>query len=258
MVVHYAGICAEMDAIRAIAIRHELVVIEDAAHALMSTYRGQLAGTFGEFACLSFHETKNVVSGEGGALIVNCQPLVQRAEIIRDKGTDRAKFMQGLVDKYSWVDLGSSYVPSEIIAAFLRAQLDAVERFTADRLLTWKFYHEAFAADEASGLLTRPHVPAHCAHNGHLYYLLLPSRDLRNRLIEDLSEDQVNAIFHYVPLHSSQAGQRHGRSSGSLDVTEDLAGRLLRLPLWYGMGSRRERVADRVRSRLLTARVERS
>jgi dTDP-4-amino-4,6-dideoxygalactose transaminase len=246
IVVHYAGVCAEMDTVREIAARHRLLVIEDAAHALMSEYRGRLAGTLGDLACFSFHETKNVVSGEGGALIVNRRDLIEAAEVIRDKGTNRARFLQGLVDKYSWVSLGSSYVPSEIVAAFLRAQLDAVDRFTADRMQTWNYYHDAFADVEARGLARRPHVPSYTRHNGHLYYLVLPSHDIRNRLIAALRHDNVQAIFHYVPLHSSEAGRRYGRSAGSLPVTEDLSVRLLRLPVWYGMGARCQRVVDRV------------
>ena len=240
--VHYAGVCAEMDVILDIAARHRLVVVEDAAQAMMSTYHGRPAGTLGDIACLSFHETKNVVSGEGGLLIVNDRKLVPRAEIVRDKGTDRAKFYQGLVDKYSWVDIGSSYVPSEIVAAFLRAQLDATEEFTSDRLVTWNFYHEAFAKAEGLGLVRRPQVPAHCAHNGHLYYLILPDKTARAQMLEVLKDDNVNAIFHYVPLHSSLAGRRFARCCESMALTDDLSARLIRLPLWYGMREEKERV----------------
>lgn len=250
LVVHYAGVCAEMDVVCEIAERYGLMVIEDAAHALMSEYRGRLAGTLGEFACFSFHETKNVVSGEGGALIVNRRNLVERAEIIRDKGTNRARFMQGLVDKYSWVSLGSSYVPSEIVAAFLRAQLDAIERFTSDRLQTWNYYHAAFADIEKRGHARRPHVPDHTRHNGHLYYLVLPTPEIRNQLIETLRQENVHAIFHYVPLHSSEGGRRYGRTSGMLPVTDQVSACLVRLPLWYGMGEKRARVADRVLGQL--------
>ena len=243
-VVHYAGVCVEMDAVRDVAARHGLLVVEDAAHALMATYRGELAGTLGDLACLSFHETKNIVSGEGGALLVNRAEYVARAEVLRDKGTNRARFLQGQVDKYSWVDIGSSYVPSELVAAFLRAQLDAVEQITADRVATWNRYHKAFAGIETRGGVRRPSVPPHCCHNGHIYYLLLPTREIRDRLIKDLTKDGINAIFHYVPLHSSEAGRRHGRAGGSMAVTEDLSGRLIRLPLWYGMAELRERVVE--------------
>jgi dTDP-4-amino-4,6-dideoxygalactose transaminase len=251
MVVHYAGVCAEMDEINQIAARHQLLVIEDSAHAFLATYRGRLAGTLGDLACLSFHETKNVVSGEGGALLVNRPQFTASAEIIREKGTNRKQFLQGLVDKYSWVGLGSSYVPSEITAAFLYAQLNAADRFTADRRETWDYYYKAFADAERRGLVSRPRVPSHCVHNGHIFYLLMPTPAVRNEMLAVLNNDGINAIFHYVPLHSSEAGKRYGRAAEPLAVTDDIASRLIRLPIWFGIGEKRIRVVERVLAHLL-------
>lgn len=242
-VVHYAGVCAEMDTFRDIAARHRLLLVEDAAQALLSTYRGKFAGALGDVACFSFHESKNIVSGEGGALVTDRADLAERAEIIRDKGTNRTRFHLGLVDKYTWIDLGSSYVPSELVAAFLRAQLEDAEAITADRLATWGRYHAAFADLEARDVgVRRPIVPAHCRHNGHLYYLLLPDRGRRNALIAAMRDVGIGAPFHYVALHSSEAGRRFGRTSGPLARTDDLSERLIRLPMWAGMGAESERV----------------
>lgn len=244
-VVHYAGVCAEMDALREIATRHRLLLVEDAAQALLSRYRGRLAGALGDIGCFSFHASKNVVSGEGGALVTSRADLAARAEIIREKGTNRSSFMLGLVDKYTWVDIGSSYLPSELIAAFLRAQLDDAASITLERRATWGFYHDAFAGLEASNLgVRRPIVPAHCEHNGHIYYLLLPDRTRRDALIQGLRQRQIGAPFHYVPLHSSPAGQRFGRAVGSLTHTDEVSERLIRLPLWSGMTGEREQVVD--------------
>jgi dTDP-4-amino-4,6-dideoxygalactose transaminase len=242
-VVHYAGVCAEMDAFRDIAAQHRLLLVEDAAQALLATYRGQLAGTLGDAACFSFHESKNIVSGEGGALVTNRADLIERAEIIREKGTNRSRFMLGLVDKYTWIDIGSSYIPSELVAAFLRAQLDEAEAITADRRATWDRYHAAFADLEARDIgVQRPTVPVHCRHNGHLYYLLMPDRSRRNALIAALREQGIGAPFHYVALHSSEAGRRFGRTAGTLALTDSLSERLIRLPMWNGMGDQSERV----------------
>jgi dTDP-4-amino-4,6-dideoxygalactose transaminase len=250
LVVHYAGVCAEMDEINQVAARHQLLVIEDAAHAFLATYRGRLAGTLGDLACLSFHETKNVVSGEGGALLVNRPQFIASAEIIREKGTNRKQFLQGTVDKYSWVGLGSSYVPSEITAAFLNAQLNAAEQFTADRRETWDYYYEAFAEAEHRGLVSRPRVPSHCVHNGHIFYLLMPTPAKRNEMLAVLRNDEINAIFHYIPLHSSDGGKRYGRVAEPLAVTDDIASRLIRLPIWFGIGEKRIRVVERVLAHL--------
>jgi len=243
-VVHYAGIACELATIGAIARRHELVVVEDAAQALLSTYRGRPAGSLGDLGCFSFHATKNVTSGEGGALVINRADFAPRARIVWEKGTDRQKFLDGEVEKYTWLDLGSSFLPSELTAAFLAAQLEQAETVTRDRLATWSYYHAAFEELERRGVVTRPVVPAHTTHNGHLYYLLLGSEALRDRLIADLNAAGITASFHYVPLHSSPAGRRYGRTCGALPVTEHAARQLVRLPLWYQMGDRAKRVAD--------------
>jgi len=235
VVVHYAGVPCEMDTINEIATRHGLIVVEDAAQALMSTYRGRPAGALGRFAALSFHETKNVTSGEGGALLLNEPESVERALILRDKGTNRNRFFRGLVDKYSWVDLGSSYGLSELNAALLYAQLEHATELTADRLRTWQLYHEALEGLEERGLLRRPEIPAGIEHNAHMYYVLLGSFEERSAVIDDLGQRDINAVFHYVPLHSSEAGRKCGRPHGDLLHTTSLSERLVRLPLWSGM-----------------------
>jgi dTDP-4-amino-4,6-dideoxygalactose transaminase len=231
-VVHYAGVACEMDPIMAIAARHGIRVVEDAAQGILSSYKGRPLGSIGDLAALSFHETKNVISGEGGALLVNAERYMERAEIIREKGTNRSKFFRGQVDKYTWVDIGSSYLPSEIIAAFLAAQLEDADAITRRRLSVWGRYHAWAEPLERQGLLRRPIVPAHCVHNAHMYYILLPTLDARTRFIGKLREHGVSAVFHYIPLHSSPAGQRFGRASGNLATTVDTADRLVRLPLW--------------------------
>jgi dTDP-4-amino-4,6-dideoxygalactose transaminase len=245
--VHYAGVCAEMDTLQAIAATHRLLLVEDAAQALLSTYRGRLAGTLADVACFSFHASKNIISGEGGALVTDRADLAERAEVIREKGTNRSRFMLGLVDKYTWTDLGSSYIPSELVAAFLRAQLDDAEAITADRRAIWQRYHAAFADLEARDVgARRPVVPTHCGHNGHLYYLLLPDRVRRDAMIAALRSRGIGAPFHYVPLHSSEGGQRFGRACGPLGLTDSLSERLIRLPMWSGMRDETERVIDAV------------
>lgn len=234
-VVHYAGVGCEMDAILDIARRHGLPVVEDAAQGIFSTWRDRPLGSIGTLGALSFHETKNVISGEGGALLVNDPALVERAEIIREKGTNRSKFFRGQVDKYTWVDVGSSYLPGEIIAAFLAAQFEAAEAITAQRLATWDRYHAWAAPHEARGAVRRPIIPAHCRHNAHMYYLLLPDLAAREAFIATLRERGVGAVFHYIPLHSSPAGRKYGRTDGPLPVTDDASDRLVRLPLWVGI-----------------------
>lgn len=234
-VVHYAGVPCEMDAINAIAKRHGLIVVEDAAQALGSFYKGRPAGALGAMAAFSFHETKNAVSGEGGALVLTEAAYAERAEIIREKGTNRSRFLRGQVDKYTWVDIGSSYLPSELIAAFLLPQLEHTQAINAERLAVWRDYHEAFAELEARGRLRRPIVPADVEHNGHLYYLLLRDVADRDDLIERMRQRGIAAAFHYVPLHSSPAGRRYGRSNGSLEVTDDVSARLVRLPIYHDM-----------------------
>ena len=233
--VHYAGIGCEMDPILELAREHGLMVIEDAAQGITSSYRAQDLGSFGELACISFHETKNVTCGEGGAVLVNDRELVERAEVIQEKGTDRAKFLRGETDKYTWVGLGSSYLMSEINAAFLWAQLEMADEITRARLSIWDRYHAAFAGLEEQGLLRRPVVPPDARHNAHMYYVLLPDRARRDAVIRHLGEQGIQAVFHYVPLHSSPAGKRYGRADGPLPITDDASARLVRLPLWVGM-----------------------
>jgi dTDP-4-amino-4,6-dideoxygalactose transaminase len=233
-----------MDTILAIARRHGLKVVEDAAQGVMAAYKGRALGSLGDLGAYSFHETKNVVSGEGGALLVNDPDLVLRAERIREKGTDRSRFFRGEVDKYTWQDLGSSFLPGELTAAFLWAQLEQAEAITARRLAIWERYHAALAPLEARGLLRRPMVPASCRHNAHLYYVLLPSTTDRQAVINDLKRDDIYSVFHYVPLHSSPAGQHYGRAHGDLKVTDRVAANLLRLPMWIGLEAVQERVID--------------
>jgi dTDP-4-amino-4,6-dideoxygalactose transaminase len=231
-VVHYAGVGCEMDAILAIAQRHGLAVVEDAAQGVMASYRGRPLGSLGRFGALSFHETKNLISGEGGALLVNDARDAERAEIIREKGTNRSKFFRGQVDKYTWVDVGSSFLPSELIAAFLAAQMEQAEAITAARLALWDRYHAAFEAQERAGRIRRPVVPAHCTHNAHMYYLLFDSLPARTDAITALNAQGIKPVFHYIPLHSSPAGRRLGRTPASMPVTDRTSDCLLRLPLW--------------------------
>ncbi|MDJ0702262.1 MAG: dTDP-4-amino-4,6-dideoxygalactose transaminase [Leptolyngbyaceae cyanobacterium MO_188.B28] len=230
--VHYGGVGCEMDAILDIARRHNLLVIEDAAQGFFSTYQRRSLGSMGHLATLSFHETKNVISGEGGALLINDSRFIERAEIIWEKGTNRSQFFRGMVDKYSWVDIGSSYLPSEVIAAFLWAQLEEAESITRNRLRIWRQYHDMFEGLETQGLLRRPIVPPECEHNAHMYYIVLPDLETRTALIDFLKVSGISAVFHYVPLHSSPAGQRFARTNGKLKHTVDLSNRLLRLPLF--------------------------
>ena len=233
--VHYAGVGCDMQALEEIARRHGLALIEDAAQGVDATYRGRPLGSFGQLAAVSFHETKNVICGEGGALLLNDAALEERAEIIQEKGTNRSAFFRGDVDKYTWVDLGSSYLMSDINAAFLLAQLEDAGQITRWRMGIWRAYHEAFAGLEDMGLVRRPTIPSDCGHNAHMYYLLLAPQLDRDDVISRLRAANVHAVFHYVPLHSSPAGLRFGRASGSLDVSTSVSERLIRLPLWFGM-----------------------
>ena len=233
--VHYAGVACEMDTLCAIAQRHGLRVVEDAAHALTATYHGRPLGSIGDLGTVSFHETKNLIAGEAGALLVNDPALADQAEVVLDKGTDRARFLRGEAQRYTWTALGSSFAPSEITAAFLWAQLERAEEITAMRAAVWSRYHEALAGLEAAGALRRPVVPDGCHHNAHMYYVLLADGEARGRVIASLEERGVNAVFHFVPLHSSPAGRRLGRAAGDLPVTDAASARLLRLPLWPGM-----------------------
>jgi dTDP-4-amino-4,6-dideoxygalactose transaminase len=233
--VHYAGVACEMDAIMAIAKRHSLAVVEDAAQGVMASYRGRPLGSIGDLGGLSFHETKNVISGEGGALLVNSEKFVRRAEILREKGTDRSRFLRNEVDKYTWQDKGSSYLPGELTAAFLWAQFEEAERITRFRLDLWDHYHESFEPLERRGLLRRPIIPEGCSHNAHMYYVLVAPGADRAAVLAALANEGIAAVFHYVPLHDSPAGRRYGRASGDLTVTDDLSARLIRLPMWVGL-----------------------
>ena len=235
-VVHYAGLACEMDAIMAIAQRHDLLVVEDAAQALMSTYNGRKLGTIGHFGCFSFHETKNLLSGEGGALLVNDARFVERAEIVREKGTNRSRFLRGEVDKYTWVDLGSSYLPSELIAAFLEAQLAHADEVIARRLAVWARYRAGLAELAASEVIELPREPAaDRVANGQIFYVLADTLATRMALAAHLKAHDMLSVSHYVPLHSSPGGRRFGRASGSFTVTDDVSDRLLRLPIYFGI-----------------------
>ncbi|MBQ9027333.1 MAG: dTDP-4-amino-4,6-dideoxygalactose transaminase [Lachnospiraceae bacterium] len=247
--VHYAGVSCEMDAIMEIARKHGLKVIEDAAQGVMASYKGRALGTIGDFGCYSFHETKNYSMGEGGALVLRHKEDIEPAEILREKGTDRARFFRGQVDKYTWVEYGSSYLPSDMNAAYLWAQLLEADRINENRLATWHAYNEAFAPLAAQGRFELPVIPEACVHNAHMYYIKL--RDLRDRtaFIDYLKRCGVNSVFHYVPLHSSPAGRRFGRFSGEDVYTTRESDRLTRLPLYYGMTKEdRDRVIDAVLS----------
>ena len=246
VVVHYAGVSCEMDTVMEIAHRHGLLVIEDAAQALMSSYKGRPLGSIGHMATLSFHETKNIISGEGGALLVNDAKIVERAEIIREKGTNRSQFFRGEVDKYTWVDIGSSYLPGELIAAFLWAQMEEAKQITDRRLQIWNTYHQWFDDAEQSGIIRRPIVPACCNHNAHMYYLLLPDLNSRSAFIKQLASVGISSVFHYIPLHSSPAGKELGKSHGDLVVTTEFADRLVRLPLWLGLENQQVEVIRQI------------
>jgi dTDP-4-amino-4,6-dideoxygalactose transaminase len=243
--VHYAGVACEMDSIVAIAKRHNLRIVEDAAQGIMASYKGRALGAIGEIGSFSFHETKNIHSGEAGCLLLRDQDLILRAEIMREKGTDRSRFFRGEVDKYTWQDVGSSFLPNDITAAFLWAQLEEAERITRERMAIWQRYHERLAPLEQQGLIRRPIVPADCQHNGHLYYVLLSPEFDRQIVLDHLKANQINAVFHYVPLHSSPAGLRFGRAHGDLALTTSLSQRLIRLPMWIGLSEhQQQRVCD--------------
>jgi len=240
VVVHYAGVGCEMDTILAIAEKHGLKVIEDAAQGLMSSYKGRALGSIGDLGTISFHETKNIHCGEGGALLINNPTYNLEAEIIREKGTDRSRFFRGEVDKYTWQSVGSSYLPGELLAAFLYEQMQAAESITAQRLQLWEHYHALLEPLEQKGVLRRPIIPLHCQHNAHMYYVLLADEAVRMQVIQKLKSVNVSAVTHYVPLHSSPAGVRFSRSHGSLAVTDSLSSRILRLPMWIGLTSEQQ------------------
>lgn len=243
--VHYAGVGCEMDTIIEIAKRHNLQVVEDAAQGVMAFYKNRALGSIGDLGTYSFHETKNIISGEGGALLVNDPTLSQRAEIIREKGTDRNRFFRGEVDKYTWQDIGSSYLPGELIAAFLWAQLEKAEYITQERLTIWQRYHEHLEPLERKGVIRRPIIPSSCQHNAHMYYILLSQDVDREKIIKKLKQNNISSVFHYIPLHSSPAGMRYGRVHGDLNVTVSKSERLIRLPLWVGLSiTQQERIID--------------
>lgn len=234
--IHYAGVACEMDAIMDIASDRALTVVEDAAQGVNATYKNRYLGTLGHLGCYSFHETKNLISGEGGALVLNRDKDIERAEIIREKGTNRAKFFRGQVDKYTWVDVGSSYLPSEIVAAFLYAQLEECERITDQRRVIYAYYAANLASLERNGSLRLAHPPTECGSNAHMFYVLLSDATRRDELLAFLKARSILGVFHYVPLHTSPMGQRFGYRDGDLPVTEDLSQRLVRLPCYFGLG----------------------
>ncbi len=233
--VHYAGVSCDMDKIMEIANKYHLAVIEDAAQGIMSTYKGRALGTIGDFGCFSFHETKNFSMGEGGALLIRDEKDVENAEIIREKGTNRAKFFRGQIDKYTWVEKGSSYLPSEMNAAYLYAQLELAEEITADRMATWERYYKAFEQLAADEKIELPFIPEDCTHNAHMFYLKCKDLEERTALINFLKENDILAVFHYVPLHTAPAGLKYGRFHGEDKYTTKESERLVRLPLYYGL-----------------------
>ena len=242
--VHYAGVGCEMDTIMAIARRYNLIVIEDAAQAVMANYKGQSLGSIGHLGAVSFHETKNIIAGEGGGLLVNDQNLMERAEIIREKGTNRSQFFRGQVDKYTWLDIGSSYLPSELMAAFLWAQMEEADSITQQRQSIWQNYHLGFASIEKMGKIRRPIVPIECSHNAHMYYLLLPSLECRGKFIERLKGKEIFCLFHYVPLHSSPFGKTCGLIKDAMENTLNIRERIVRLPFCIGIENQQNKVVE--------------
>lgn len=230
-VVHYAGVACEMDKIIEIAKEHNLKVVEDAAQALGSYYKNKPLGTIGDLGCFSFHETKNVISGEGGALIVNNSEYTERAEIIREKGTNRSKFFRGEIDKYSWVDIGSSFLPSDMVAAYLYSQLENMDKINHKRMYIWHKYDEIFS--NYDNKIRRPFIPQNCRHNAHMYYVLFKNLDKRTKFIDYMKSNGINPVFHYIPLHSSPAGKKYGRVSGNMNVTNQVSDCLVRMPMYY-------------------------
>ncbi|MBU2971734.1 dTDP-4-amino-4,6-dideoxygalactose transaminase [Pseudoalteromonas sp. C2R02] len=235
VVVHYAGVACEMDFIMTLARKYNIRVIEDAAQGVLSSYKGKALGSIGDLGCYSFHDTKNIISGEGGCLLVNDPLLIAKAEMIREKGTDRSQFIRGEVDKYTWRNIGSSYLPSESIAAFLWAQLEHAQEIVKNRLTLWQNYHQLFEPLELLGIVQRPYVPDGCQHNGHIYYLNLDESISRSFVLEQLKKMGITCTFHYVPLHQSPAGTKYTKVCGSMAVTEKFGVRLIRLPLWVEM-----------------------
>ncbi len=233
--VHYAGVSCEMDTIMEIAEKYDLKVVEDAAQGVMSEYKGKALGTIGDFGCYSFHETKNYSMGEGGALLIKDPAKIEEAEILREKGTNRSVFLRGQIDKYTWVDQGSSYLPSDLNAAYLWAQLQEAEKINNDRLASWNKYYNAFEELENEGFVQRPVIPSECKHNAHMFYLKAKDLDERTELISFLKENGILAVFHYIPLHNAPAGQKFGVFHGEDEYTTRESDRLLRLPMYYGL-----------------------
>lgn len=233
--VHYAGVSCEMDKLKNIARKHNLLLFEDAAQGFASKYKGQSLGTIGDLGTYSFHETKNIISGEGGCLIINNKDFEERAEIIREKGTNRSKFFRGQVDKYTWVDIGSSYLPSEIIAAYLYAQLNFAENIQQKRMNIWEQYNKFFAEFEAKGIIRRPIIPENCQHNAHMFYLLFNDLKTRTNFIDYLKSNNIICPFHYIPLHSAPAGLKYGKTYGELKITDKISDTLVRMPLFYDL-----------------------
>ncbi|MFA5014523.1 MAG: dTDP-4-amino-4,6-dideoxygalactose transaminase [Actinomycetota bacterium] len=234
-VVHYAGVSCKMDKIIEIAKRNKLYIIEDAAQGIESRYKGKYLGSMGDIGCYSFHETKNISCGEGGSILINNKKFIERAEIIREKGTNRNKFFRGEVDKYTWVDIGSSFLPSEILSAFLYAQLEEIETIINNRKKLWDYYYNNLEDLEKKGFIRRPIIPEDCTHNGHLFYIILNNCKIRNMLLEYFKSKGILAIFHYLPLHLSPMGKKMGYKKGQLPVTEKISSCLVRLPLFYGL-----------------------
>lgn len=232
--VHYAGVCAEMDTIMTIARKHGIMVVEDAAQGVGSFYKGRSAGSIGDMGCYSFHETKNVSCGEGGAILINHSDLIEPAEIIREKGTNRSKFFRGQVDKYTWVALGSSYLPSDMIAAYLYPQLEKMNEINSRRKMLWNRYNNAFEIIENKGV-RRPYCPTECEHNAHMYYLRCPDLETRTQFIDYMKKNGISCVFHYIPLHSAPAGQKYGRFIGDMSITNTVSDTLVRLPLFFGL-----------------------
>lgn len=249
VVVHYAGVSCEMDTIMEIAQRHHIPVVEDAAQGVMATYKGKALGTIGDFGCYSFHETKNYTMGEGGALVINNEKYLERAEIIREKGTNRSKFYRGEIDKYSWVDIGSSFLPSEFNVSYLYGQLLVADEINEDRIKSWNYYYEALHKYELEGIIELPKVPEECVHNAHMFYLKCKDLDIRSKFIKMMKSNEIGCVFHYVPLHSSIGGEKYGYFCGQDLYTTKESERLVRLPMFYGLQDReKEYIISKIKS----------